>query len=95
MIVSISCGVLPLGRVGGVTVTLPFSLATTLGAVGVTARTTGRLISVGANVVLVVLLLSVTELGNCAVAFRVYLPELSNVVPGSKLSPAFHVQVIP
>ena len=95
VIVSISCGVVLLGRVGGVIVTVPFSLATTLGAVGVTAKTTGRLISTGANVFLVVLLTSETLLGNIAVAFRVYFPALSNVVPGSNLSPCFHVHVIP
>ena len=95
MIVSISCGLVLLGRVGGVIVTLPFSFPTTLGAVGVTAKTTGRLISTGANVFLVVLLTSETLLGNIAVAFRVYFPELSSVVPGSKLSPCFHVHVIP
>ena len=99
MIVSISCGLVLLGRVGGVIVTLPFSCPTTLGTVGVTANTTWRLISAGANVVLVVLFTSVIEFllvsGNTAVAFRVYLPELSSVVPESNLSPAFHVHVIP
>ena len=88
-----------LGRVGGVIVTLPSSLPTILGTVGVTANTTWRLISTGANVVLVVLLTSVIEFllvsGNIAVAFRVYFPELSSVVPGSNLSPCFHVHVIP
>ena len=49
VIVSISCGVVLLGRVGGVIVTVPFSLATTLGAVGVTAKTTGRFIYLGAK----------------------------------------------
>ena len=35
--------------------------------------------------------------GNIAVAVRVYLPELSSVVPGSRLLPflSFQVQVIP
>ena len=87
-----------LGRFGGVISTLPSLLATTLGAVGVTARTTWRLISAGANVVLVVLFVSVIEfvpVGNFATAFLVYLPELSNVVPSSNLSPDFHVHTIP